>query len=274
MPTTSPTGSPTSGSGTADEGLVALSHKPLEYPPRMAATDESPPQTDDSTRGKLEQLRELRDRALHAGTESAVEKQHAAGKLLARERVVRLLDVGSFVELDRYVRHRESNFGMLERRPYGDAVVTGYGTIFGRKVFVFSQDFTVFGGSLSEVFAEKICKVMDMAAKYGCPVIGINDSGGARIQEGVVSLAGYAEIFWRNVQCSGVVPQLSLVMGPCAGGAVYSPAITDFVLMVEGSAYMFITGPDVVKTVTGEEVTFEELGGASTHASKSGVAHF
>ena len=163
---------------------------------------------------------------------------------------------------------------MLERRPYGDAVVTGYGTIFGRHVFVFSQDFTVFGGCLSEVFAEKICKVMDMAVKYGCPVIGINDSGGARIQEGVVSLAGYAEIFWRNVQCSGVVPQICLVMGPCAGGAVYSPAITDFVLMVEGSSYMFITGPDVVKTVTGEEVTFEELGGAATHAARSGVAHF
>jgi propionyl-CoA carboxylase beta chain len=163
---------------------------------------------------------------------------------------------------------------MDEKRPYGDAVVTGHGTIFGRRVFVFSQDFTVFGGSLSEVFAEKICKVMDLAVKYGCPVIGINDSGGARIQEGVVSLAGYAEIFWRNVQASGVIPQLSLVMGPCAGGAVYSPAITDFVFMVEGSSYMFITGPDVVKTVTGEEVTFEELGGAGTHAAKSGVAHF
>ena len=151
---------------------------------------------------------------------------------------------------------------MMDRRPYGDAVVTGYGTIFGRRVFVFSQDFTVFGGSLSEVFAEKICKVMDLAVKYGCPVIGINDSGGARIQEGVVSLAGYAEIFWRNVQASGVIPQISLVMGPCAGGAVYSPAMTDFIFMVEGSSYMFITGPDVVKTVTGEEVTFEELGGA------------
>src|SRR2546425_9496632 len=162
---------------------------------------------------------------------------------------------------------------MLERRPYGDAVVTGYGTIFGRRVFVFSQDFTVFGGSLSEVFAEKICKVMDMAAKYGCPVIGINDSGGARIQEGVVSLAGYAEIFWRNVQCSGVIPQISLVMGPCAGGAVYSPAITDFILMVEGTSYMFITGPEVIKAVTHEEVTKEDLGGAHTHASKSGVAH-
>ena len=229
---------------------------------------------EESTHGKLEQLRKLRDEALHAGSSAAVERHHAAGKLLARERAERLLDPGSFVELDRYVRHRESNFGMLERRPYGDAVVTGYGTVFGRKVFVFSQDFTVFGGSLSEVFAQKICKVMDLAAKFGCPVIGINDSGGARIQEGVVSLAGYAEIFWRNVQSSGVIPQLSLVLGPCAGGAVYSPAITDFVFMVEGSSYMFITGPDVVKTVTGEDVSFEELGGAVTHAAKSGVAHF
>jgi propionyl-CoA carboxylase beta chain len=228
----------------------------------------------ETTEQKLAWLKELRDDALHAGSENAVEKQRAAGKLLARDRAERLCDQGSFVELDRYVRHRESNFGMLERRPYGDAVVTGYGTIFGRKVFVFSQDFTVFGGSLSEVFAEKICKVMDLAAKFGCPVIGINDSGGARIQEGVVSLAGYAEIFWRNVQSSGVIPQISLVMGPCAGGAVYSPAMTDFVFMVEGSSYMFITGPDVVRTVTGEDVSFEELGGAVTHAAKSGVAHF
>jgi propionyl-CoA carboxylase beta chain len=228
----------------------------------------------DSTQGKLERLEVRREEALHQGSERAVERQRAQGKLLARERVEKLLDPGSFVELDRYVRHREVEFGMRETRPWGDAVVTGYGTIFGRKVFVFSQDFTIFGGSLSEVFAEKICKVMDMAVKYGCPVIGINDSGGARIQEGVVSLAGYAEIFWRNVQASGVVPQISLVMGPCAGGAVYSPAMTDFVFMVEDSSYMFITGPDVVKTVTGEEVTFEELGGATTHATKSGVAHF
>jgi propionyl-CoA carboxylase beta chain len=234
----------------------------------VATTDEN------STEAKLRELQELRDEALHAGSERAVERQRQQGKLLARERAENLLDPGSFVELDRYVRHREWNFGMAERRPYGDAVVTGYGTVFGRKVFVFSQDFTVFGGSLSEVFAEKICKVMDLAVKYGCPVIGINDSGGARIQEGVVSLAGYAEIFWRNVQASGVIPQLSLVMGPCAGGAVYSPAMTDFVFMVEGSSYMFITGPDVVKTVTGEEVTFEELGGATTHAAKSGVAQF
>src|SRR5882724_8674185 len=232
----------------------------------MATTDE--PRAD-STESKLDQLQQLRDEAEHAAGDKAVERQRQQGKLLARERVVELLDPGSFVELDRFVRHRESNFGMLERRPYGDAVVTGYGTIFGRKVFVFSQDFTVFGGSLSEVFAEKICKVMDLALKYGCPVIGINDSGGARIQEGVVSLAGYAEIFWRNVQASGVIPQLSLVMGPCAGGAVYSPAITDFVFMVEGSSTMFITGPDVVRSVTGEEVSFEELGGASVHGARA-----
>src|SRR5688500_19078031 len=203
-----------------------------------------------STQAKLAALERLREEALHAGDEKAVGRQRERGKLLARERLERLLDPGSFVELDRYVRHRNPHFDMMERRPYGDAVVTGYGTVFVRKVFVFSQDFTVFGGSLSEVFAEKICKVMDLAVKYGCPVIGVNDSGGARIQEGVVSLAGYAEIFWRNVQASGVVPQISLVMGPCAGGAVYSPAMTDFVFMVEETSYMFITGPDVVKTVT------------------------
>src|ERR671922_782001 len=236
----------------------------------VATTDDRTESTD----AKLEQLQQLREEAAHQGSERAIEKHRSQGKLLAHERLEKLLDPGSFVELDRYARHRNPYFGMMERRPYGDAVVTGHGTIFGRKVFVFSQDFTIFGGSLSEAFAEKICKVMDLALKFGCPVIGINDSGGARIQEGVVSLAGYAEIFWRNVQCSGVIPQLSLVMGPCAGGAVYSPAITDFVFMVEGSSYMFITGPDVVKTVTGEEVTFEELGGATTHASKSGVAHF
>jgi len=228
----------------------------------------------DTTEAKLRWLEELRAESLHAGSEKQVARQRERGKLLARERLEKLLDPGSFVELDRFVRHREAEFGMRENRPWGDAVVTGYGTILDRKVFVFSQDFTVFGGSLSEVFAEKVCKVMDMAVKYGCPVIGINDSGGARIQEGVVSLAGYAEIFWRNVQASGVVPQISLVMGPCAGGAVYSPAMTDFVLMVEKTSYMFITGPDVVKTVTGEDVSFEELGGAATHATKSGVAHF
>ena len=236
----------------------------------MAATDDRT----DSTEAKLEELGRRRDEAAHQGSERSVERQRKQGKLLARERLKALLDPGSFVELDRYVRHRNPYFEMMENRPYGDAVVTGYGTIFGRKVFVFSQDFTIFGGSLSEAFAEKICKVMDLAVKYGCPLIGINDSGGARIQEGVVSLAGYAEIFWRNVQASGVIPQISLIMGPCAGGAVYSPVMTDFVFMVQDSSYMFITGPDVVKTVTGEEVTFEELGGAATHASKSGVAHF
>ena len=227
----------------------------------------------ETTEEKLAWLRELSEAAAHAGSEKAVARQHDRGKLLARERIDLLLDPGSFVELDRFVRHREIEFGMRDKRPWGDAVVTGYGTVFGRPVCVFSQDFTVFGGSLSEVFAEKVCKVMDMAVKVGCPVVGINDSGGARIQEGVVSLAGYAEIFWRNVQASGVVPQISLIMGPCAGGAVYSPAITDFVLMTEGSSYMFITGPDVVKTVTGEDVSFEDLGGAAAHATKSGVAH-
>ena len=231
-------------------------------------------ETHDTTEAKLRWLEELQEESRGGASEKHVARQRERGKLLARERLEKLLDPGSFVELDRFVRHREVEFGMRENRPWGDAVVTGYGTIFGRKVFVFSQDFTVFGGSLSEVFAEKVCKVMDMAVTYGCPLIGINDSGGARIQEGVVSLAGYAEIFWRNVQASGVVPQISLVMGPCAGGAVYSPAITDIVLMVEGSSYMFITGPDVVETVTGEDVGFEELGGAATHATKSGVAHF
>jgi len=236
----------------------------------VAATEDARQQ---STEAKLEQAATLREEALHTGDPKAIERQRSRGKLLARERLEKLLDPGSFVELDRYVRHRNPHFGMMERRPWGDAVVTGYGTIFGRKVFVFSQDFTVFGGTLSEAFAEKICKVMDLALRYGCPLIGINDSGGARIQEGVVSLGGYAEIFWRNVQASGVIPQISLIMGPCAGGAVYSPAMTDFILMVEETSYMFITGPEVVKTVTGEDVTFEELGGAVTHAAKSGVAH-
>ena len=220
----------------------------------------------------INRLRQLRYEAVH-GDAVGFRRQHERGKLTARERIDKLLDPGSFQELDAFVRHRTTAFGMDRNRPLADAVITGHGTIEGRRVCVFSQDFTVFGGSLSEVFAEKICKVMDLALKYGCPVIGINDSGGARIQEGVVSLAGYAEIFWRNVQCSGVIPQISLVMGPCAGGAVYSPAMTDFILMVEGSSYMFITGPDVVKTVTGEEVTFEELGGALAHATRSGVAH-
>src|SRR3954465_2365155 len=223
---------------------------------------------------KLAYLRELREEAVHSGSEEAVEKQHAKGKLTARERIEKLLDPGSFEELDTFVRHRTYDFEMQKRRPYGDAVVTGYGTIDGRTVFVFSQDFTVFGGSLGEVMAEKMVKVMDLAAKVGAPVIGINDSGGARIQEGVVSLGAYGDVFVRNVQCSGVIPQLSLIMGPCAGGAVYSPAMTDFIFMVKGTSHMFIPGPEVIKTVTGEEVEFEELGGAMTHNSKSGVAHF
>ena len=214
-------------------------------------------------------LQELRDQALHAGSERAVTRQRERGKLLARERLEKLLDPGSFVELDRFVRHREVEFGMREQRPYGDAVVTGYGTILGRKTFVFSQDFTVFGGSLSEVFAEKVCKVMDLALAHGCPVVGINDSG-ARASRKASSLLPGTRRSSGATSGFGVVPQISLVMGPCAGGAVYSPAITDFVLMVEGSSYMFITGPDVVKTVTGEDVSFEELGGAATHAARSG----
>jgi propionyl-CoA carboxylase beta chain len=223
---------------------------------------------------KLAQLQDLRYEAIHAGSEAAVEKQHAKGKYTARQRIEKLLDTGSFQELDTFMRHRTLDFDMQKNRPWGDAVVTGYGTIDGRRVCVFSQDFTVFGGSLGEVMAEKMCKIMDLAAKIGCPVIGINDSGGARIQEGVVSLGAYGDVFVRNVQCSGVIPQISLIMGPCAGGAVYSPAMTDFIFMVKETSHMFITGPDVVKTVTGEEPTFEELGGAMSHSSKSGVAHF
>jgi len=227
-----------------------------------------------TTAGKLAQLDHKVDEALHAGSAKAVDKRHAEGRMTARERVEALLDAGSFVELDALARHRAHGFGIEDKRPYGDGVVTGYGTVDGRPICVFSQDFTVFGGSLGEVFGEKIVKVMDLAMRTGCPVVGINDSGGARIQEGVVALGLYAEIFYRNVMASGVVPQISLVMGPCAGGAVYSPAITDFVLMVDQSSHMFITGPDVIKTVTGEDVTFEELGGARTHNTKSGVAHF
>jgi propionyl-CoA carboxylase beta chain len=222
---------------------------------------------------KLAHLEELREQAAHSSPE-AEEKQHAKGKYTARERVEKLLDPGSFQELDTFIRHRTHEFGMEKNRPWGDAVVTGHGTIDGRRVCVFSQDFTVFGGSLGEVMAEKMCKIMDLAAKIGCPVIGINDSGGARIQEGVVSLGAYGDVFLRNVRCSGVIPQISVIMGPCAGGAVYSPAITDFIFMVKETSHMFITGPDVIKTVTGEEPTFEELGGAMTHNTKSGVAHF
>ncbi|MEP6862686.1 MAG: acyl-CoA carboxylase subunit beta [Deltaproteobacteria bacterium] len=209
-----------------------------------------------------------------AGGEARIAKQHEAGKLTARERIEALVDDGSFVELDKFVTHRCADFGMQDHKILGDGVVTGHGTVDGRPVCVFAQDFTVFGGSLSGAYAQKICKVMDLATKIGCPVIGLNDSGGARIQEGVESLAGYADIFLRNVLSSGVVPQISAIMGPCAGGAVYSPAITDFILMVDRTSYMFITGPEVIKTVTHEEVSKEQLGGAMTHASKSGVSHF
>lgn len=222
---------------------------------------------------KLEDLRLRKEQALSAGSPRSIERQHEKGKLLARERIDYLLDPGSFQELDMLARHRAHAAG-LEERPYTDGVITGWGTIEGRKVFVFSQDFTVFGGALGEVFAEKIHKMMDMALRVGAPVIGLNDGAGARIQEGVVSLASYGGIFYRNVQSSGVIPQISVILGPCAGGAVYSPAMTDFIFMVRESSHMFITGPDVVKTVTGEEVTLEELGGAMSHASKSGVATF
>ena len=222
---------------------------------------------------RLRRLDEMRAEALLGGGVSRIERQHASGKLTARERLDLLLDPDSFVELDAFVTHRATEFGLAENHVLGDGVVTGHGTIDGRLVFVFSQDFTVFGGSLSEAYAEKICKVMDLAMKVGAPIIGLNDSGGARIQEGVASLGGYAEIFLRNVLASGVVPQISVVMGPCAGGAVYSPAMTDFTIMVEGTSYMFVTGPNVVKTVTHEEVDAEFLGGATTHTTKSGVAH-
>ena len=227
-----------------------------------------------STDSKLEELRKLREQARLGGGPERIERQHAKGKLTARERIELLLDKGSFRELDMFVTHRTTDFGLDKQKYLGDGVVTGYGTINGRLVYVYSQDFTVFGGSLGEAHAQKICKVMDMAMKNGAPIIGLNDSGGARIQEGVISLGGYADIFLRNTLASGVIPQISLVMGPSAGGAVYSPAITDFIIMVKNTSYMFITGPEVVKAVTHEDVSFEELGGAWTHATKSGVAHF
>jgi len=227
-----------------------------------------------TTAGKLADLIRRNEESVHAGSAKAVDKRHAQGKKTARERVEALMDEDSFIEVDQLGRHRSTAFDQQKNRPYGDGVIIGYGTIDGRQVCVFSQDFTVFGGSLGEVFGEKIVKIMDLAMKIGCPVIGINDSGGARIQEGVVALGLYAEIFRRNVHSSGVIPQISLVMGPCAGGAVYSPAITDFTVMVDQTSHMFITGPDVIKTVTGEDVGMEELGGALTHNSKSGVAHY
>src|SRR6187397_3029287 len=227
-----------------------------------------------TTAGKLADLDRRLDEAVHAGSAKAVEKQHAKGRKTARERIEILFDEGSFVELDELARHRSTAFGLEKNRPYGDGVITGYGTIDGRQVCVFSQDFTVFGGSLGEVYGEKITKVMDLAIKTGCPIIGINEGAGARIQEGVVSLGLYGEIFRRNVHASGVIPQISLIMGNCAGGHVYSPAVTDFTVMVDQTSAMFITGPDVIKTVTGEDVTMEELGGARTHNTKSGNSHY
>jgi propionyl-CoA carboxylase beta chain len=227
-----------------------------------------------TTEGKLADLDRRLDEAVHAGSAKAVEKQHAKGRKTARERIELLFDEGSFVELDELARHRSTAFGLEARRPYGDGVITGYGTIDGRQTCVFSQDFTIFGGSLGEVYGEKITKVMDLAIRTGCPIIGINEGAGARIQEGVVSLGLYGEIFRRNVHASGVIPQISLIMGSCAGGHVYSPAVTDFTIMVDGTSNMFITGPDVIKTVTGEDVTMEELGGARTHNTKSGNAHY
>ena len=217
----------------------------------------------------VEQLEERRARARLGGGENRIEAQHAKGKLTARERIELLLDEDSFEEFDMFVAHRATEFGMQANRPPGDGVVTGWGTVNGRQVYVFSQDFTVLGGSVSETHGQKICKIMDMAMQNGAPVVGINDSGGARIQEGVDSLAAYGEVFQRNIEASGVVPQISMIMGPCAGGAVYSPAMTDFIFMVKDTSYMFVTGPDVVKTVTNEIVTAEELGGASTHSRKS-----
>src|SRR5881628_1263963 len=225
-------------------------------------------------REKLELLQQMRAAAELGGGAERIAAQHEKGKMTARERLDVLLDAGTFVELDRFVTHRSTDFGLADEKYLGDGVVTGHGRIDGRLVYVFSQDFTVFGGSLSEAHAEKICKVMDLAMRNGAPIIGLNDSGGARIQEGVVSLGGYAEIFLRNTLASGVIPQISAILGPCAGGAVYSPAITDFTFMVRKTSYMFVTGPNVVKTVTHEDVTMEELGGADTHHQMSGVAHF
>jgi len=247
----------------------------LEPEPEPESAPESAPlPAPHTTAGKIAGLERRRYEAVHAGSQKAVGKQHERGKRTARERIDMLLDPGSFTEFDELARHRAADFGIAATRPYGDGVVTGYGTVDGRPVCVFSQDFTVFGGSLGEVYGEKIVKIMDHALKTGCPIIGINDGGGARIQEGVVALGLFAEIFYRNVMASGVVPQISLIMGPCAGGAVYSPAITDFILMVEKTSYMFITGPDVIKTVTHEEVSKDQLGGAHTHNETSGVAHF
>ena len=249
--------------------LIGTARTGVAGPGRIASLLMDHPMTQ-----RLEELAERREQARNAGSPRAVEKHHAKGKMTARERIDYLLDDGSFQELDMLARHRAHGMGLEENRPYTDGVITGFGTIEGRRVCVFSQDFTVFGGALGEVFAEKIHKVMDLASSIGVPMIGLNDGAGARIQEGVVSLHSYGGIFHRNAEASGVIPQISVILGPCAGGAVYSPAMTDFIFMVQGTSHMFITGPDVVKTVTGEDVTLEELGGAMSHATKSGVAAF
>lgn len=253
---------------------VPLGYTPAPMTTKRNNAPEPPPKGRHTVEDRIEELHRKREAALHAASAEAVKRQHERGKLTARERIDLLMDPGSFREIDWSARHRTHGFGSERHRPIGDAVVTGWGTIDDRKVFVFSQDFAVFGGSVGEVMSEKICKVMDLAMSVGAPIIGLNDSGGARIQEGVVSLAAYGYIFDRNVRASGVIPQISVIMGPCAGGAVYSPAITDFVFMVKGTSHMAITGPEVIKTVTGEVVTLEELGGAMTHATKSGIAHF
>jgi len=268
MPRTSRKGVPPVGAGDPAPLDAAEMHPRVDEGDGLAAGDKG-----SATERTINLLRKRRYDAIHRGG-AAERSQHAKGKLTARERIDRLLDPGSFTELDMFALHRTSNFGMDEKRVRGDGVVTGWGTIDARRVFVFSHDASVFGGSLGEVFAEKVTKIMDLAYRTGCPCIGINDSGGARIQEGVVSLAGYAEIFYRNVESSGVVPQLSLIVGPCTGGAVYSPAMTDFIFMVRHIGYMFITGPDVIKVTTGEQVTFEDLGGSDVHNQRSGVAHF
>src|SRR6266576_581447 len=243
-----------------------LREAPLPEPKRVS-------QSLSNHHDRMEELRKLDAEAEAGGGKERREREHKSGKLTARERIELLVDENTFEELDKFMRHRSTDFGMDEQRPAGDGFITGFGRIDGRLVYVFAQDFTVFGGSLSESNAQKICKIMDLAMRNGAPVIGLNDSGGARIQEGVMSLAGYAEIFLRNTLASGVIPQISAIMGPCAGGAVYSPAITDFIFMVESSSYMFITGPEVIRAVTHEEVSKEELGGAHTHAARSGVAH-
>jgi propionyl-CoA carboxylase beta chain len=274
MPSEAPISSDTTLVELTSDQAPGSSQGPRPAPGESAKPSEVAEPEPHTTAGKIADLERRRNEATHAGSQRAVAKQHDRGKMTARERIDAFLDPGSFTEFEELARHRATDFGVEENRPYGDGVVTGFGTVDGRPVCVFSQDFTVFGGSLGEVYGAKIVKVMDHALKTGCPFVGMNDGGGARIQEGVVALGLFGEIFHRNVIASGVIPQISLIMGPCAGGAVYSPAITDFTLMVDQTSHMFITGPDVIKTVTGEEVSFEDLGGAHAHNTKSGVAHY